>query len=411
MHDATRPAMRLATQSDLPGATLQADPLATTAALSGGCRVVVIWIDWYAYHIARFEGLAGNRDLAGSVVGIELVGGIGVHAGLRFREELPAGLAVETLFPDTNWADAGQWRVARTLWQRLSALDPEVVLVPGYYIVPGIAAAVWARLHGRKSVLMTESTREDHQRSGWKELGKAWLIRLLFGWAVVGGSRHASYLAALGFPQARVRRFYDVVDNDRLYHRAQQLRRAGGAQLPARYFLYVGRLAPEKNLAGLLAAYQRYRAGGGSWALILAGDGAERARLTAQATSSGYAADIHFAGHKSSAELPLYYAFASCFVLPSTREPWGLVVNEAAACGLPVIVSDRCGCADDLVVDGLNGFVFDPGVPEQLVRSLEAMESLSQQQWAQMSAESLRRIAGYSPDHFGEQIASIVHAS
>ena len=69
---------------------------------SGRCRVVVIWIDWYAYHIARFRwASSSNPDLAGSVVGIELVGGIGVHAGLRFREELaaraPRGL---TLFPE-----------------------------------------------------------------------------------------------------------------------------------------------------------------------------------------------------------------------------------------------------------------------------------------------------------------------
>ena len=379
---------------------------------AGRCRVVVIWIDWYAYHVARFAGLAENPELTGAVVGIELVGGIGVHAGLRFREDLPEGLRVETLFPEGNWKETGQLRIASALWQRLDALDPEVVLVPGYYTLPGIAAALWARLHGRKSVLMTESTREDHHRSTLREGAKSLLVRALFNWAVAGGSRHRSYLAALGFPAGRVAGFYDVVDNEGLARRADELRRTGRPPVTSSspYFLYVGRLAPEKNLSGLLDAYFEYRAQGGRWALVLVGDGPERGTLRGRAESSGWAAEVHFAGHKGSADLPRYYASAGCFVLPSTREPWGLVVNEAMACGLPVIVSARCGCADDLVAGGSNGFVFDPASSDELVRSLAAIEALNDQQWLQMSERSVERIRGYSPAHFGEQIALIANA-
>ncbi len=389
---------------------LKASAITSRRSMPGRCRVVVIWIDWYAYHIARFVGLASHPELAGGVIGIELVGGIGVHAGLHFREDLPPELAVETLFPDKNWQDAGQLRIARALWQRLSALDPEVVLVPGYYTLPGIAAALWARVHGRKSVLMTESTREDHERSRLKEGAKSMLVRTLFTWAVAGGSRHRSYLAELGFPAERIARFYDVVDNDGLHQRAQQLRREGNSPFPRPYFLYVGRLAPEKNLASLLDAYVAYRASGGSWSLVLVGDGPERSALMQQVAHSRYSAQVHFAGHQGSSALPLYYAFARCFVLPSTREPWGLVVNEAMACSLPIIVSSRCGCADDLVAAEENGYVFDPADTRQLAQTMSDMEKVSDQQWLQMSAQSLRRIAAYSPASFGEQIASIANA-
>ena len=129
--------------------------------------------------------------------------------------------------------------------------------------------------------------------------------------------------------------FYDVVDNDGLAQASAELRRTPGAEhnLPARYFLYVGRLAPEKNLGTLLEAYFAYRAAGGSWSLVLVGDGPERAQLLEQAAAFPYVCDVHFCGHRGSVELPPYYAFAGCFVLPSTREPWGLVVNEAMACG------------------------------------------------------------------------------
>ncbi len=395
------------------------------------CRVVVIWIDWYAYHIARFVGLASHPELAGAVAGIEMVGGVGVHAGQRFREELPPKLPVATLFPGENWPATrpgdrfpgqGQLRIARALWRRLNQLDPELVLVPGYYTLPALAAAVWARVHGRRSVLMTESTRGDHQRQMWKEALKGLLVRLLFGWAVAGGTDHICYLADLGFPASRVARFYDVVDNDRLYHESQRLLREA-SQPTAPYFLYVGRLAPEKNVAGLLATYLAHREAGGHWPLVLVGDGPERARLEQHAAASPFAPDIHFAGHKSSAELPRYYAFAGCFVLPSTREPWGLVVNEAMACGLPVIVSSRCGCAVDLVTPGENGFVFDPvcgpasdpappadAVNRELAQLLAAVEGLTEQERVRMSSASLHRIAGFSPDRFGEQIAAIAKA-
>ena len=386
-------------------------PAAAPAAI-GRCRVAVIWIDWYAYHLARFAGLVDNSALAGTVTGIELVGGVGVHAGLRFREELPAGLPVETLFPQENWREAGQLRVAMKLWQALDRLQPETVLVPGYYTLPALAAALWARAHGRKSVLMTESTRSDHRRSWWKEATKGALIRALFNWAVAGGAPHARYLRDLHFPAERIARFYDVVDNEGLYLRCHALQREPRHSygLPGRYFLYVGRLAAEKNLGGLLDAYLWYRAAGGAWSLVLVGDGPERSELESRAASSAFSPDIHFAGHKGSAELPLYYAFAGCFVLPSTREPWGLVVNEAMACGLPVIVSDRCGCAEDLVADGENGFVFDPDADGRLASLLATVEQFTQEQWVRMGCRSLERIAEFSPQKFAEQIAWIASA-
>ncbi len=213
----------------MPDTVLQAPPVLSPRTTPGRCRVVVIWIDWYAYHLAHFLGLANNPDLAGTVAGIEMVGGIGMHEGLRFREEPPPDLPVETLFPGQNWADAGHLRLAKALWRRLDALDPEVVLVPGYDTLPAIDAAVWARAHGRKSVLMTESTQDDHRRSALKEKAKSLLVRTLFNWAVAGRSRHVSYMAAFEFPCGRVARFYDVVGNEGLYPRAQQLRRTAKA--------------------------------------------------------------------------------------------------------------------------------------------------------------------------------------
>ncbi len=375
------------------------------------CRVAVIWIDWYAYHVARFEGLLRTPGLAGAVAGIEMVGGIGVHAGLKFREELPADLPVVTLMPGRSWSEAGPLQLAHRLWRALDRLDPEVVLVPGYYTVPALAAAIWARIHGRESVLMTESTAADHKRVWWKERLKSFAIRALFRWAIAGGTPHVRYLRELGFPPNRIARFYDVVDNARLSERSAAERRESPPEqggLPSDpYFLYVGRLAEEKNVGALLEAWFGYRDGGGSWPLVLVGDGPLAAALRQSASQSAHGDAVFFAGHHGSASLPRFYAHAGCFVLPSTREPWGLVVNEAMACGLPVIVSDRCGCVEDLVLHGGNGFTFDPTREHELQHCLELVSSLSRERLASLGAQSFERIQSFSPENFGREVDRI----
>ncbi len=374
-----------------------------------GCEVAVIWIDWYAYHVARFRGLNQVPLLAGKVTGIEMVSGAGVHPGLRFREDLPEELRIETLMPGVSWGSANKIQMAKLLWKRLGALQPGVVLVPGYYTLPAIAAAVWARVHRRSSVLMTESTAFDHKRKILRELLKKTVIRLLFDWAVTGGKAHVRYLEQLGFPKNRIGGFYDVVDNDTIQAGTAVFRRRAAHSLRQRpSFLFVGRLAEEKNVELLLQSWLAYRAKGGSWPLVLAGDGPRGEALRAMAAASPFGADVRFPGLCSAKDLLPLYAAAGCFVLPSTREPWGLVVNEAMAAELPVLVSNRCGCHEDLLLEGENGFSFNPEDGAALTALLLRMERLPVEQRGYMGLRSASIIAGYTPLGFGRAVASIV---
>lgn len=375
-------------------------------------KVVVIWIDWYAYHLARFRGLLETPALNGRVAGIEMVGGEGVHAGMRFREDLPADLPITTLAPDTGWGSVHPLRLSWRLWRQLGMHDPSAVLVPGYYTLPAVVAAVWARVHDRESVLMTESTAADHRRSWWKESLKGLLIRGLFDSAVYGGKAHLRYLDQLGFPTERARGCYDVVDNAGIADRVDAVRRSSSAaacSLPGTpFFLYVGRLAPEKNVSTLLSAWLKYRKEGGNWPLVLVGDGPEKDRLLDRLKNEPHGPDVVFAGHQSASHLAPFYAFAGCFVLPSTREPWGLVVNEAMAAGLPVLVSSHCGSAEDLVLPGCNGFHFDPTQESQVRSLLHRMEQLTVGDRRQMRDASRSLVQAYSPQCFGSEIASLL---
>ena len=119
-------------------------------------------------------------------------------------------------------------------------------------------------------------------------------------------------------------------------------------------FVYVGRLESYKGITVLLEAFAALARLRPECALLIVGDGALRGQVEAAAAGSP---TIAYAGRRGTDDVMAAYACADVAVLPSTFEPWGLVVNEAMAFGLPVIATDRVGCVDDLVLDGKTGRV------------------------------------------------------
>ncbi|MDZ4289009.1 MAG: glycosyltransferase, partial [Prosthecobacter sp.] len=132
------------------------------------------------------------------------------------------------------------------------------------------------------------------------------------------------------------------------------------------------------------------------------GDGPLRDELNRAITELGLQASVTMPGFKQYDELPLCYATADAFIHASTTEQWGLVVNEAMAAGLPVLVSNRCGCAPDLVVEGRNGFSFDPFDIEAIARGMAAMAALPEDRRQAMGGESRKIIANWGPERFGQ---------
>ncbi len=116
---------------------------------------------------------------------------------------------------------------------------------------------------------------------------------------------------------------------------------------------------------------------------------------------------IHFPGFLKQDQLLPYFAHAGCFVHASIEEQWGLVVNEAMAAGLPVIVSNRCGCFQDLVVEGKNGFGFSPNDTKRLTQLL-AVVSQNPVQRDSMSQASLALISQFDASRFGTGLVEAV---
>ena len=288
-------------------------------------------------------------------------------------------------FPEATERSPGKSELGRAFWSALEQANPDVVAVNGWNNFGSLVAANCCVRRGIPMVVMSESARQDEPRTWWKELIKR-RVANLYSAALVGGQRHVEYLVELGMPRERVFTGYDVVDNS--YFR-QKVGEVGGRksevgkqdQLPENYFLASARFIEKKNLPRLIRAYAKYRRlcrasvpdaesaqGPGNppsprlrrtglpWDLVLLGDGPLRGTLNSQLSTLNLHDHVHLLGFKPYNELPIYYALAKAFVHASTTEQWGLVVNEAVASGLPVIVSNHCGCVPELV-NG-NGFTF-----------------------------------------------------
>jgi len=267
-----------------------------------------------------------------------------------------------------------------------------------------LAAAIWGKLHSRTNVLMTDSTACDCPRSAWKEKLKALLTMALFHKAFVSGRRAARYTRSISHRSFVRESGYDVVDNGFFAERAAEIRARTGTNHGGGPFLFVGRLIAQKNLPLLLRAFQEYRRMGGTRCLEIVGDGPQNEELQKTDVRSALGDAVLFRGHRSHRDLPEDYARACCLILPSVSESWGLVVNEAMAAGLPVIVSDRCGCAEDLVEDAKNGFVFPAQNAGALAERMQRIDNLRPAEWRTMARRSEEIVARFSPEAWADAV-------
>lgn len=292
------------------------------------------------------------------------------------------------------------------VWQHLQMLDPAVCVVAGYSHPGMLASLLWCNLHGRPVVIMSDSKADDAPRRPLIEWCKRMLLRL-YSSALVAGQPHRDYFIQLGFPCHRIRTGYDVVDNA-----AYALRQPKPAKVDGPYFLVVSRFIPKKNLAGILDAYAHYLQACGKnrpWSLVICGDGPLRQALEGQIKALGLNDHVLLPGFLQMEGLLPYFCHAKVFVHASLQEQWGLVVNEAMAAGLPVIVSKTCGCFSDLVRPGMNGFGFDPASPAQLADLMMRMHEMPEDERKRMGESGLRWInEHYSLEHFAQSLGACI---
>lgn len=246
---------------------------------------------------------------------------------------------------------------------------PTILNITGYFDWAQVLLMIYARLRGVKVVLSSESSGGDKNRSAIKEKLKSWIVN----WAnayFCFGQTSVDYLLSLGVSESKIGvRHAAIIDEAVILETYQQAK----LQIPTthkRYFVYVGRLAPEKNLLLLLTAFATISKDRNDWGLLLVGDGPMRSELEGYVKEQNLQ-NVTFTGGIPWYQVPKWLAKSDVLILPSLSEPWGLVVNEAMVCGMPVIVSDKCGCVNDLVHSGQNGFLFNPTSEKELGEKMQ----------------------------------------
>jgi glycosyltransferase involved in cell wall biosynthesis len=373
--------------------------------------VALQWPTFGPYHLARFHAVRQAAPPGARVIGIATASSL---QGRPWVLDAEHQAHIHTIFPGRTYHELKSKETAREVPAALARLRPSAVAIAGYGMSDSRAVLRWCCATGALRILMSESKKDDAPRDFLRELVKRYYVAR-FDAAICGGTPHALYAQELGMPRSHVFTKYDVVDND-FFREAVRMFRSGAKDVPrlpgldsgTPFFLVASRLIPRKNVDGLLIAFGEYRRKAATqWRLVILGIGDDLARFESLVRQRQIP-DVTFAGFHDRQGVAAYYSKAAAFVHPALQEQWGLVVNEAMASGLPVIISRTAGCAPDLVREGVNGFTFDPQNTNAITAGLEKMAALPDEARRRMGIASAEVIGEWEPYHFAESFWAAV---
>jgi glycosyltransferase involved in cell wall biosynthesis len=261
---------------------------------------------------------------------------------------------------------------------------------PGYWL----AAALAGR---RPTVIFYESTLSSHRfRGGPVAWVRGWFFRRADA-VLTAGPAATEAVLAMGVSPARVVTAFNAVDVT-FFHEGAVSARSGAGVVAGHHVLYVGQLIERKNVAAALRAWAGVRGEEDTFTVV--GSGPLRAALERLAAELGLADRVRFLGHLDGAALVGEYARAQTFVLPSTEEVWGLVVNEALAAGLHAVVSSAAGVARS--VEEMPGVFTCPPTEQALAAALRE----SAQSWTGPIADP--PILAHTPGAYADAVIDAV---
>lgn len=339
------------------------------------------------YHSPWFRALTECSGLSIRVFYLWDAGGRGARDpgfGQIVQWDIPLLSGYEHEFVPNTSGDPGTHRFFglrnALLKRRLQAYGPDAVLIFGYNFF-SILALIFRWPRSAAPLILRGDSHRLSRRAGPRE----WLRRRAiatvfrrFAAFLYVGSANYDYFRCHGVPDEALFYAPHAVEAARFTTRKDEARAAASRWkealgIPARdlVVLFAGKWEAAKRPQDLLAAFRLADLPGVS--LLIVGSGPLEAELHATAATSR---NVYFAPFQNQTLMPRTYCAGDVFVLPSRNETWGLAVNEAMCMGLPVIVSDRVGCAKDLVHPHQNGLIYASGSVEALARALR--EALSE---------------------------------
>lgn len=268
---------------------------------------------------------------------------------------------------DTTLGDRAGVVWSPRLWTHLAQTPYELVISLGWTMPNTLAAWAQRKLAHKPIVVWEESI--PHPPNPPKQILLPALNKYVgaFDGYLAASSWCRDYLVGMGAPRERVIVFPQVTDNDFFAWNAttwrarrEELGRTFGITTP-RVILFVGQFIVRKGIGTLFDAFELVAARNEAVSLVLVGQGALEGEMQERRACSLAPERIFIQNHVPQQELPKYYALADVFCLPSLYDTFGVVIDEAMSCGLPVVTTTRVGAVADLVRDGVNGRVVAPG--------------------------------------------------
>ena len=344
--------------------------------------MLFLWESFAPHHIDRVQACCSYFSGRYEVYGVEIAT---FDATYQWRASIDTDRFLKVvLFPNSLRQKIGDLRcflrIVGTCWR----LGSKYLFFCNFNEPAVFAAALVLRLLGRRIILMNDSKFDDKPRYLPKELLKS-LFYLPYSAAIAAGQRSKSYFTFFGFREDRVAIGYDTVSVERIRAMSGAEQAPGGVPHRKRHFTVVARFVPKKNLGLALDAYAHYcqQHSGTPRELHICGSGELEPALREQVDRLGVTS-VRFLGYQPEHEVARVLGSSLALILPSVEEQHGLVINEAVAMGVPVLVSDNCGARDLLVRTGVNGYVFEPDNAVGLTYLMDWLDR-DAEEWARLA--------------------------
>ncbi|MCU1392756.1 MAG: hypothetical protein JWM34_1184 [Ilumatobacteraceae bacterium] len=392
-------------------------------------RALLVWGNWGPYHHARFVAARARLAQAGwQLEGVQMYSSSGIYAWDAKAFDGVHDIGLEP--PEMTFRPSP---TVRRVIPLLIRRRPTVVFVPSYWHW-SLLTNVVARCVGARVIMMSDTHALTTQTGQSRQAVKSFIVRH-FSAALVAGTPHQAFYESLGLDGSAIFPGYDVVDNQHFTTiaataRATRAEHLAAHQLPDGFILSLGRLVAKKNIGLVIDAFADMRERvDAPPSLVIVGEGDELEGLVARCAARGLPVvnrhvgaavvdeavatapgTVHFHPYADYDQTAEYMALADLFVLASTSEEWGLVVNEAMASGTCVVVSDVVGSAPDLCIDGETGLQFPSGDRSALAAALERL-ALDADERRRLAAAGHTLIADWDVDRFADESLHAINAA
>lgn len=299
------------------------------------------------------------------------------------------------LFPDKRPGNLKSKEIRNRLFAALDLLQPDIVIATPVVFYAGALALRWAKQNGKQFIMSEDTRPAQFKRNKIVQTIKNILIRQADGLWLPAKDYHEDYF------RLHKRAFFiygcDTIDNDYFSPSSNKNSYENFS------ILCVARLVPIKNLDRLLQAWQLVELRKTGYKLIITGSGPEEENLR-RLQKSLQLTTVEFKGAIDNEDLPAYYHNSDAFILPSLSETWGLVVNEAMAAGLPVLLSRHVNAGRTLLEEGVNGYAFDPYQVNSIAAAILKYIHLNKEEKESMSRRSREIISSMSYENMSSQL-------